>query len=268
MGSKARNYTEKTLKRLFALSGNECAFPACTRKLVNQKNALDSNICHIEAASPGGERYNPDMSDSERADYDNLILLCPQHHDETNNVEIYTVKVLKEMKKNHESKCLYARINNNPSMLKNTINAIANINLEEYSKDEILNAFNPKEKIEYNSIKKNVSLIEEYKIYHTLIDSIYNELEKQGSIKKERLLSNIKQIYIKIKGGYILNSENSLTIIRENSDNIIKDVYDELYSKLSDSNFFDEDIILGINLIMVDSFIRCKILEEPQRNDN
>jgi len=37
-----------------------------------------------------------------------------------------------------------------------------------------------------------------------------------------------------------------------------------LYSKLEDSNFFEEDIILGIRLILVDDFIRCKILEEPK----
>jgi hypothetical protein len=42
------------------------------------------------------------MSDKERADYDNLILLCRKHHDETNAVTKYTVDVLQNMKKNHE----------------------------------------------------------------------------------------------------------------------------------------------------------------------
>ena len=31
---------------------------------------------------------------------------------------------------------------------------------------------------------------------------------------------------------------------------------------------FDEDIILGIRLILVDAFIRCKLLEEPTKNDS
>ena len=81
MGKGARKYTDKTLKRLFGLSGNICAFPDCNALLVNEKNALDSNICHIEAANEGGERYNSSMTDEERADYSNLILLCRQHHE-------------------------------------------------------------------------------------------------------------------------------------------------------------------------------------------
>lgn len=98
-----RDYTDKTIKRLFGLSGNQCAFPGCTEIMTNDKNAKNSNICHIEAANEGGERFNPGMSDIQRADYPNLILLCVQHHDETNDVNKYTVDALKEMKSNHEA---------------------------------------------------------------------------------------------------------------------------------------------------------------------
>jgi hypothetical protein len=264
MASKARNYTDITLKRLFGLSGNECAFSTCKKKLVNQKNALDSNICHIEAASEGGERYNTGMSDKERADYPNLILLCPQHHSETNDLKIYTVESLKMMKTNHESYILNSKIKTNPSMLKNAINAISNIELTEIKETEQLNAFDPKVKISYNSIKRNVSLIQEYKVYHKKINTLYDELEKQGSIKKERLLNIIRSIYIEVKGKYILDSSNELEIIKLNSDNIIDDIFETLYSKMKDSQFWEEDIVLGIRLIMIDSFMRCKILEEPK----
>ncbi|MCK5536036.1 MAG: hypothetical protein KAI79_04370, partial [Bacteroidales bacterium] len=61
-----------------------------------------------------------------------------------------------------------------------------------------------------------------------------------------------------------LDAKNPLEVIRENSDNIIDDVYTELSNKLESSSLFDEDIVLGIRLILVDSFIRCKILEEPK----
>jgi hypothetical protein len=264
MANKARNYTDMTLKRLFGLSGNECAFSTCTKRLVNQDNALDSNICHIEAASEGGERYNEDMSDKERADYSNLILLCPQHHSETNNVEIYTVEALIMMKRNHESDILNSKLKTNPSMLKNAINAISNIALTEINEAEILNVFDPKLKISHNSIKRNVALIQEYKVYHKKINTLYEELEKQGSIKKERLLNIIRNTYIEVKGKYILDSNNELEIIKLNSDNIIDDIFETLYLKMEDSQFWEEDIILGIRLIMVDAFMRCKILEEPK----
>ena len=120
----------------------------------------------------------------------------------------------------------------------------------------------------YNSVKTNYSLIQDYKVYQGKINSLYDELERQGSIKKEKLLSNVNQIYAKIKGNYVLDSENSLEIIRLNADSILDDVFDELYGQLENSNFFEEDIILGVRLILVDAFIRCKILEEPIENDS
>lgn len=92
-----------TYKKLFGLSGNQCAFPDCTQDLIVD-NQVIAEVCHIEAASEGGERYNPSQTDEERASYENLILLCPTHHKITNDVEKYTVEKLKEMKANHEEK--------------------------------------------------------------------------------------------------------------------------------------------------------------------
>jgi hypothetical protein len=264
MGNGPRDYSDKTIKRLFALSGNLCAFPGCTRRLVNGKNAKDSNICHIEAANIGGERYNENMTDDERADYDNLILLCVQHHDETNDVNKYTVSVLKQMKKNHESQFLNEVIARKPSMLRNTINAIASIDLKNYVETPINGIFDPCDKIRHNLLKKYAIIIEEYKVYHTRLNTLYDELENQGSIKKEKLLQNIKLIYDEVKGEFIQDTiEDSLKIIQNNSDNIFDKVYDRLYNKLEASNMFDEDVFLGIRIIMVDAFMRCKILEEP-----
>jgi hypothetical protein len=262
--SKARDYSQQTLKKLFALSGNQCAFPGCTHTLVNQENAKDSNICHIEAAKKDGERYRETMTDKERADYENLILLCVQHHDETNNEDIYTVEVLKDMKRSHESSILTRNMNKNPSMLINTINAISEIDIVNIDKNKQINPFNPKDKIDYNSIKRNVALINEYKIYSSKINSLYDELEQQGSIKKEKLLASIELIYTEIKGNYVLDSTNPMEIIKSNADNIIDDVYETLNAKVSESSFWEEDIVLGIRLIMVDAFMRCKILEEPK----
>jgi len=59
-------------------------------------------ICHIEAASEGGERFNPNMTNEERRHYSNLLLLCYPHHIETNKVNEYPVVNMKIMKKNHE----------------------------------------------------------------------------------------------------------------------------------------------------------------------
>lgn len=92
-----------TLKSLFGLSGNICAFPGCEKRIVESDGTVIGQICHIEAAEDGGERYNPEQTDQQRAAYANLILLCKRHHEETNDVSIYTVEKLQKMKADHIS---------------------------------------------------------------------------------------------------------------------------------------------------------------------
>jgi hypothetical protein len=96
--------SEQTIKKLFALSGNICAFPDCNQKIIDEHGNLIGEICHIEAANPDGERYNPAQSDQERASFENLIVLCANHHKVTNNVSFYTVALLKAMKTTHEGR--------------------------------------------------------------------------------------------------------------------------------------------------------------------
>jgi hypothetical protein len=61
-------------------------------------------ICHIEAAEPGGARYNSQQTDEERRSFENLMLLCPTHHKIIDNVTMYSPEVLRQMKVNHESR--------------------------------------------------------------------------------------------------------------------------------------------------------------------
>lgn len=90
------------LRALFARSGNQCAFPGCTQPLINNKNEFIGQVCHIEAAMPGGPRYNMNSCDEHRRSYTNLMLLCYQHHIETDDDDVYSVDNLKEMKYAHE----------------------------------------------------------------------------------------------------------------------------------------------------------------------
>ena len=93
----------ETVRALFARSGNQCAFPGCTQPLISDRNKFIGQICHIEAALPGGERYNPTQSDEERRAYDNLLLLCYPHHVETNDLDGYQVERLRKFKVDHET---------------------------------------------------------------------------------------------------------------------------------------------------------------------
>jgi hypothetical protein len=93
----------KTIKRLFTLSGNRCAFPQRMVQLIRNSTVI-GEICHIKSANPGGPRYDISQSDEERHDFNNLILLCRNHHVEVDGDErAYTVSRLLEMKQKHEA---------------------------------------------------------------------------------------------------------------------------------------------------------------------
>jgi len=259
-----RDFTRSTRDRLYALSGNQCAFPGCGVTFFKvDTNTKLSNICHIEAANQGGERYNPDSNDEYRRSYENLILLCPNHHKETNDTEKYTVDVLKGMKRCHEAKFL------NPTALRKHVSSLSTvINLMgdtfiENTFDGIVVAPDIEEKIHYNNVNVYRSLIDEYAQYNSRLNQLYNEIEKQGSVKKSVILQSIRSFYLKEKGNKNIND------IRENADAIIESIKNKMWKTVEDSGKLSYglpyDVIeINILIILVDAFMRCKILEEPR----
>lgn len=121
-------------------------------------------------------------------------------------------------------------MNANPSLLNIAINTIAENDFDDsLSENEIpskkIEAFDIDEKITYNSIKRNITLLNEYKIFHSKINKLYNEIEIQGSFKKEKLLRNIRNIYLKVLGKYVdSTNKDIITIIRENADDIFEEI--------------------------------------------
>lgn len=95
---------QEVLRELYIKSGNECAYPGCHNVLVDENGIFVGEVCHIEAAMPGGERFNPNMTNEDRRSFNNLILMCHHHHVVTDDVDKYTVEKLREMKRNHEAK--------------------------------------------------------------------------------------------------------------------------------------------------------------------
>lgn len=95
-----------TQKRLFAVSGNRCAFRNCRQTLVDQSTGkVTARICHINGNKPTSKRYDPIQPEEERQGFDNLILMCPVHHDVIDADDVtFTVEVLRALKVEHEAK--------------------------------------------------------------------------------------------------------------------------------------------------------------------
>ena len=96
---------DKDRKHLWAKSGNRCAI--CKHELfLSNKNNEDFNIgeeCHIVSSQLKGPRHVDNYQDYDS--YDNLILLCRNHHkeiDDISNVSIYTKEKLHQIKHEHE----------------------------------------------------------------------------------------------------------------------------------------------------------------------
>lgn len=88
-----------TIKSLYAKSGNKCAYPGCTKTLIEDTN--NSNICHIISEKPNGPRHDPNYRDYDNEE--NLILLCRNHHNEVDtDIKKYSVNTLYSMKERHE----------------------------------------------------------------------------------------------------------------------------------------------------------------------
>ncbi|WP_214803196.1 hypothetical protein [Exiguobacterium sp. ERU656] len=97
------NPTSATLRELYILSGNKCAYPQCTHEIIDETGKLVAELCHIEAAMPGGERFNPEMTNKERAQSSNLLFLCHKHHKVTDDVDEFSVAKMKDIKHQHEN---------------------------------------------------------------------------------------------------------------------------------------------------------------------
>lgn len=107
-----RNYSQRTLKLLFAFSGNECAEPNCTESVAipaTEKSdaQIVGNICHIHALAENGPRSKTGLTENELNEHDNLIVLCPTHHAIVDSQhETYSACELRRWKETQEAKSI------------------------------------------------------------------------------------------------------------------------------------------------------------------
>jgi len=274
MGKKP-NYTDATLKKLFSLSAGMCSFPNCNKKLVSEHSSVESNICHIEALNPDGKRYNESMTDIERNSYPNLIVLCITHHEEVDkNPDIYTIEHLNDIKSRHEKKIsekLTEKLLKYNTVLAETINVLSNIDIEKIENSSVINPSEPEEKISYNDVKSYKPIIEVAKVFQGRLNTIYKELEMSGICRISNLFGNINLFYLEAKIN-ILGDDFTMENIRKNSDDLLYFVENKLLELIDkspnkNSQLDIETISFGIKIILVDAFLRCKILEAV-KNDN
>lgn len=108
--SKRKDIPDPVTNRLFALSGNQCAFPGCTNTVTYQVLPGEQPVtlaqrAHIVGVGRQGPRSRAVLLSDNVDAVENLMLLCgPCHLIVDRNPRIYSVEVLAKFKADHEAR--------------------------------------------------------------------------------------------------------------------------------------------------------------------
>lgn len=141
------------------------------------------------------------------------------------------------------------------SNLTDIINNLADCDLNDndYSIDDV--PFGIEDKIDYNKLKTFKDIINEYSVYQNAVDKIYSEYDKQGKNKSLAVLRTIRNEYLKNKEYY--TGDNLFDVIEKRIENRIR--------QSSNLNEIKQDELkLYVDIILVNSFMKCKIFEKPK----
>lgn len=102
------DFPKAVIRTLAERANQRCSNPNCGRATsgphtISSKSIIVGVAAHICAASPGGARYDPQMTPEERSSIENGIWLCSDHAKLIDSdEEKYTTELLKQWKKAHE----------------------------------------------------------------------------------------------------------------------------------------------------------------------
>jgi hypothetical protein len=120
-------------------------------------------------------------------------------------------------------------------------------------------------KIAYNDVKRYVWIIQQYGDFGSQLEEVYKTLNDEKPRIKQRIWNFIKTKYGKIKGELAQENpqQDIIEVVKQNADNIIDKVKQELEAGFYDSQMHIEDVEACLLTVIVDAFINCHILERP-----
>lgn len=140
------------------------------------------------------------------------------------------------------------------SNLSSIINLLSKKDFTSIERNTKINSFEIERKIDFNKLDTSKEIIEEYKLYHHIVDKIYAEFDKSGCNKSISVLNTIK-------GEYIKNSSKLM------GDGLFDLVISTISERILQSSNFEkiprEEMEMCVGILVVDAFIRCKIFKNP-----
>ena len=117
------------------------------------------------------------------------------------------------------------------------------------------------EKILHNQLDTARLLIDDYKIHYCRIDKIYSDFDKQGVNKSISILNGIRKEYLKLAAETVVSPDQLFL-------SVIEKVIQKIRGSANYTPMADEELDLSVQILVVDTFIRCKIFKNPSGNTN
>lgn len=138
--------------------------------------------------------------------------------------------------------------------LAHVINELSEIDLENNEAIFDTTPYNIDNKIIKNNLAVFKDVVEQYDVYFNVVQRIYDEFDIMGNNKSYAVLQTIRKEYLELKSKF-------------SGDELYKAIAQNIKEKLSLSanlkQFYDDDLELYVDIILVDAFIKCKIFEKP-----
>jgi len=117
-----------------------------------------------------------------------------------------------------------------------------------------INSFEIERKISFNNLSTVKYIIDDYKVHYNRVDKIYSEFDLMGINKSSSVLGTIRKEYINA-----INTvhDDDLFIL------VLKKIQEKTLQSANYKSIPIDELELCVNILVVDSFIRCKIFENP-----
>ena len=155
-----------------------------------------------------------------------------------------------------EKSILPASVNERrPSVITYVINCLADISLAEVNIIPDTKLFDYIPKIDFNKLVKWKNIVIEYAVYSVLVDNMYSQYDKLGVNKSLTVLSSLHDLYLNLSTNY-------------DGDELFDKLLEEVYKIVDGDNTCNEsltreELLMNIKIVLVDSFVKCKIFEKP-----
>lgn len=150
-------------------------------------------------------------------------------------------------------------------MLDSNLTAIINLlskeDLECENNIDNLNIFEIEKKINFNNLALMHDEILEFSGYYSKLNSKYKTLNMSGKNKEKSVLNRLHKFYKEC----LINGSNCSESECEIYENIVEKVINHIKETPNlENSISEEELLLSVEIIVCDAFIKCKIFENPE----